>query len=211
MTARTPTTLLLVRHGETVWHAENRYAGCTDVALTERGLRQAERLAGWAAKRRPDAVACSPLSRALRTARPSAEVLGVEPVVVEDLREVDFGWGEGRTVDELRARDPALVEAFEADAERGAFPGSTPPARAAERASRALRGLASAHPGGTVLVVAHNTLLRITLCALLGIPLGRYRAVFPRLDNAAVTEVELTGPVTALRSLNVPVGTDDAG
>ncbi|MDX3225689.1 histidine phosphatase family protein [Streptomyces sp. ME19-01-6] len=202
MTAR----LLLVRHGETVWHAENRYAGISDVALTERGSRQAEALAHWVSGREVNAVACSPLSRARLTARPAADALGLAPEVVEDLREVDFGWGEGRTIAEMEAEDPAAVRAFRADAEAGAFPGAEPPAAAAARAAAALRGLAAGHPGRTVLVVAHNSLLRMALCALLGIPVGRYRQVFPRLDNAAVSEIEVAGERTALRSLNVPTG-----
>ncbi|MEU9789654.1 histidine phosphatase family protein [Streptomyces sparsogenes] len=202
MTAR----LLLVRHGETVWHAENRYAGISDVPLTERGFRQAEALAHWATKRGVDAVACSPLSRARLTARPAADALGLVPEVVEDLREVDFGWGEGRTIAEMEAEDPEAVRAFRADAEAGAFPGSEPPGAAAARAAAALRGLAAAHPDRTVLVVAHNSLLRMALCALLDIPVGRYRHVFPRLDNAAVSEIQVAGERTALRSLNVPTG-----
>ncbi|WP_432586750.1 histidine phosphatase family protein [Streptomyces sp. HD1123-B1] len=200
------TRLLLVRHGETVWHAENRYAGISDVALTERGHRQAAALARWAGERGVDAVACSPLSRARLTAAPAAEALGLAPRIVEELREVDFGWGEGRTIAEMEAEDPAAVRAFREDAETGAFPGSEPPGAAGRRAAAALRALAAAHPGRTVLVVAHNTLLRAALCALLGIRPGRYREVFPRLDNAAVTEIELTGDRTALRSLNVPTG-----
>ncbi|NUT12685.1 MAG: histidine phosphatase family protein, partial [Nonomuraea sp.] len=44
------TDLVLVRHGETVWHAENRYAGTSDVDLTERGRDQAAMLAAWAAE-----------------------------------------------------------------------------------------------------------------------------------------------------------------
>jgi broad specificity phosphatase PhoE len=202
----TTARLLLVRHGETEWHAENRYAGISDVPLTERGLRQADALGKWAARRRPDAVVCSPLTRALRTAEPAARALGVVPEVVEALREVDFGWGEGRTIAEMRAERPELAEAFLADAERGAFPRSEPVADAAKRAVAALREVAGAHPGGAVLVVAHNTLLRIALCALLGIPLGRYRLVLPGLHNTAVTELEL-GPATgvaALHALNVP-------
>ncbi|MEU4891410.1 histidine phosphatase family protein [Streptomyces sp. NPDC044780] len=199
--------LLLVRHGETVWHAENRYAGTSDIDLTEQGHRQARALARWAGRRGADAVACSPLSRARRTAEPAARALGLVPEVIEDLRELDFGWGEGRTIAELEAEDPAAVAAFRRDPETGAFPGSEPPGRAAARAVAALRGLAAAHEGGTVLVVAHNSLLRLALCALLTIPVGRYRQVFPRLDNAAVTEVELTGEATALRSLNVPTET----
>jgi len=201
MTAR----LLLVRHGETVWHAENRYAGSSDVALTERGLRQARELARWATGREVHALACSPLGRARATAAPAARALGLSPEVRDGLREMDFGRGEGRTIEEMAAEDPAAVRAFRADAERGAFPGSEPAGDVAARVTAALRGLAAGHPDRTVLVVAHNTALRLGLCALLGIPLGRYRLVLPRLDNAAVTEIEVSGEHAALRSLNVPV------
>ncbi|GAB2818825.1 histidine phosphatase family protein [Streptomyces daliensis] len=207
MTAR----LLLVRHGQTVWHAENRYAGISDVPLTDEGDRQARALADWAVGRGVGALACSPLDRARRTALPAARALGLEPQVVDGLREVDFGWGEGRTLAEMEAEDPEIVRAFREDADKGAFPGSEPPAAVAERVGAALRGLAREHPGRTVLVVAHNTALRVGLCALLGIPVGRYRLVLPRLDNAAVTEIEMDGERTALRSLNVPTAPGDHG
>ncbi|MDJ1137077.1 histidine phosphatase family protein [Streptomyces iconiensis] len=204
MTAR----LLLVRHGQTVWHAENRYCGISDVALTDEGERQAAALGEWVADQGAAhgvrAVACSPLGRARRTAEPAAEALGLAPTVHEGLREADFGWGEGRTIAEMSAEDPEAVRAFQEDAERGAFPGSEPPSAVAERVCGALRELAAAHEGMAVLVVAHNTALRVALCALLGIPLGRYRQVLPRLDNAAVTGIEMDGARTALRSLNVP-------
>ncbi|WP_162794865.1 histidine phosphatase family protein, partial [Nonomuraea lactucae] len=66
------TTLVLVRHGETVWHAENRYAGLSDVELTPRGHAQAERLAAWSASAGLSAVRASTLSRAAVTASASA-------------------------------------------------------------------------------------------------------------------------------------------
>ncbi|MBM7057298.1 histidine phosphatase family protein [Streptomyces durocortorensis] len=196
--------LLLVRHGETEWHAENRYAGVTDVALTARGMAQGADLGAWAARSGVDAVACSPLSRARLTASPAALALGLAVEVQEGLREVDFGWGEGRTIQEMADEDPEAVRRFREDADSGAFPGSEPVARAAARSTEALRDLAHRHQGRSVLVVAHNTLLRIALCELLGLPLGRYRRIFPRLDNGAVTEIEIRGTETALRSLNVP-------
>ncbi|MBA0050988.1 histidine phosphatase family protein [Streptomyces sp. AJS327] len=207
MTAR----LLLVRHGETEWHAENRYAGSSDVALTARGLRQADELGRWAATHGADAVACSPLSRARRTAAPAAEALGLRPEVYEGLREMHFGWGEGRTIAEMEAEDAEIVRRFRDDPEGGAFPDAELPSSAAARATAALRELAGRHAGGTVLVVAHNSLLRVALCGLLDIPVGRYRAIFPRLDNAAVTRVDLDGERAALRSLNVPTGRPSAG
>ncbi|WP_329173844.1 histidine phosphatase family protein [Streptomyces sp. NBC_01477] len=198
------TRLLLVRHGQTEWHAENRYAGISDVALTGEGLRQAEALGAWAGSRTIDAVACSPLSRARATAAPAAGRLGLVPEVVAGLREVDFGWGEGRTLAEMRVADPDAVRAFETDAAAHPLPGSEPPLPAARRGREALRGLAERHPGAVVLVVAHNSLLRLALCLMLGMDVGGYRRLLPVLDNAAVTEIEVDGERTGLRSLNVP-------
>lgn len=203
--------LLLVRHGESVWQAEGRYSGVTDIALDEHGERQARELAVWAARRRPDALACSPLSRAVHTAQPAADALGLDLRLVPELREVDFGWGEGRTTAEMLAERPEVVEAFWANADTGPLPGAEPLADAAHRAVSALRHLAEAWSGATVLVVAHNSVLRIALCALLDIPLGRYRLVFPILDNAAVSEIEMDGERTAMISLNVPTGEPACG
>jgi probable phosphoglycerate mutase len=142
------------------------------------------------------------------TARPRAAVLGTEPVVIEDLREVDFGLAEGRTLSELRADDPAMVDRFRRDPVTHHFPGADPPAAAAKRAAEALRSVASGHPGATVLVVAHNTLIRLALCELLGVDVRTYRQVFPLLDNGTLTEVSLEpaqpGPA-ALLSFNVPL------
>lgn len=207
MSART--TLVLSRHGRTVWHEENRYAGSSDVDLDDVGRRQAAELAAWVSRHPPSALACSPLQRARDTAAASATAASLEVVVVDDLREVHFGVAEGCTLAELEARAPQMVQRFRADPVRSHFPDGEPPGEAADRGAAALRRLAAAHPGGTVLVVAHNTLLRLALCRLLDIDVRRYRDVFPRLDNGALSEVAVPavggGPV-ALRSLNVPLG-----
>lgn len=204
------TRLALVRHGETVWHADNRYAGGTsDVDLTELGRQQAETLAGWAETRAFRAVVVSPVRRAQETAHPAARALGLEPEVVEDLREVDFGVAEGRTIEELLDLDAGMVQRFRSDPVAHPFPGAELPDQAAKRADLALRDVAVRHAGGTVLVVAHNTLLRLALCSLLDLPVARYRQLFPRLDNAAVTEIAVPhDPVlpAALLSLNAPPG-----
>jgi len=197
------TRLLLVRHGETEWHAENRYAGTSEVGLTDRGRRQAEQLAAYlsTADEQITALYRSPQGRAAATAEPAARALGLEPVVVPELREVHFGIAEGRVLSEL---DSEVVAAFRADPVAGAFPGAEPADGAARRGAEALRGIAAKEDGGRVLVVAHNTLIRVTLCELLGIPVRRYRTVFPRLDNAAITEIGVEGDATSLRRFNLP-------
>jgi broad specificity phosphatase PhoE len=186
-----PARLLLARHGQTEWHHGNRYAGRTDVKLSERGLQEAQALASRAARERPDLIVCSPLIRAVETAQPAAEACGKDLLTDDRLREVDFGEWEGRTLSEIREQDPVSVERFEDDPVEYGFPGGEPLLESAERALEALRELDREHPGKKILVVAHNTLIRVGLCLLLGIPLRDYRRCFPRILNVAISEVRL--------------------
>jgi broad specificity phosphatase PhoE len=201
------THLFLVRHGATVWHAENRYAGVTDVALESHGYAQAERLAAWASEAGLAAIWCSPLNRSRDTAVPAARAAGLEPRVDERLREIDFGQIEGKTMAEAEQLFPEEIRRFKADPATYPMPGGEDPYRAARRAVSALRDIAAAHPHGRVLVVAHNTLIRLALCSLFSIPLARYRTVFPAVRNGALTEIGLEDENAALLQYNSPLGT----
>lgn len=199
------TELVLVRHGETVWHAENRYAGSSDVPLTEQGATQALRLAEWARTAGLTALWCSPASRAILTAEPVAETTGLVPEVDPRLRELDFGKGEGRTVEEMAREFPAALEAFRGDPVAHHLPGGEHPQAAVDRALDCFRDIEAAEPRGRVLVVAHTTLLRLVLCHLLGIPLRDYRRVFPYLRNTGLTVVRFEDGEAALLEFNSPV------
>ncbi|GGS75254.1 histidine phosphatase family protein [Nonomuraea spiralis] len=200
------TDLVLVRHGETVWHAENRYAGTSDVELTPLGREQATLLADWAGRAGLAAVWSSTLSRARLTAAPSAAAAGVRPEVDARLRELDFGAGEGLTSAEMHDRFPEARAAFERDPAAHPLPGGEDPYEAADRFVAALHDIAGRHPGGRVLVVAHTTAIRLALCRLVGIPLGEYRRLFPRLDNCAVTELRTGTGRPAILRYNSPIG-----
>ena len=199
----TATTLYLVRHGQTIWHAENRYAGSSDIALTADGEAEAERLAGWATRAGPDGVYSSPLVRARRTAEPSARALGFDVVEHHDLREVDFGQGEGLTRGEMAGRFPDALDAFLRAPAVNPLPGGERGLDAITRARPVVDDIVAQHRGGSALLVLHSTLLRLLLCDLLGIEPNRYRSLFPRVVNCAVTTVEI-GDTAALTGLNVP-------
>lgn len=200
------TTLLLVRHGQTVWHEGNRYAGSSDVPLTDVGHEQAQALARWAATARLDAVWSSTLQRAIDTATPAAEAAGLGLRTDARLVEVAFGKGEGLTRSEMGVVFPDAVDAFLRSPASVPLPGGERGYDAIARAAAAFREICAEQPDGRVLVVAHSTLLRLVLCALLGIDPETYRQVFPNLRNATVTTVDLAGDgAAALDSYNVPL------
>jgi broad specificity phosphatase PhoE len=199
--------IVMVRHGETVWHEENRYAGRSDIALTPKGQEQANKLARWATTAGVTAVWSSPLSRARNTAAPAAKALGLPLQIDERLTELDFGKSEGLTSVEMAQRIPEEYAAFRLDPVTNFLPGGEDPAQAMDRAIPAIYAIAGATaPGSRSLIVAHNTLLRLVLCHLLGISLSRYRAVFPLFDNCSFTEKDLCpGKHVSLLHFNAPL------
>ena len=203
------TNLFLVRHGATIWHAENRYAGSSDVPLDPNGYAQAERLAAWASETKLAAIWCSPLTRARETAAVAARAMGLVPRVDQRLREIDFGQVEGKTMAEAEQLFPEEIRRFKADPATYPMPGGEDPHEAAHRAVSTLRDIAVAHSNEHVLVVAHNTLIRLALCTVMGIPLARYRTVFPAVRNGALTEIRIEGESAALLQYNSPLGAAD--
>ena len=199
----TTTTLYLVRHGQTIWHAENRYAGSSDIALTPEGEEEARRLAAWGTTSRPNSVYSSSLVRARRTAEPAARALDLDVVAHHDLREVDFGQGEGLTRGEMAGRFPEALDAFLRAPAENPLPEGERGLDAIARARPVVDAIVAEHRGASVLLVLHSTLLRLLLCDLLGIEPNRYRSLFPRVVNCAITTVEV-GDTAALTGLNVP-------
>ena len=198
--------IVLARHGETVWHAENRYAGRSDIALTVHGLEQTKLLAEWARDATLAAVWSSPLSRARVTAQTAADAAGHSLQIDERLIELDFGRGEGKTDTEMYAEFAEERAAFVRDPVKNYLPGGEDPAEAAVRGARALFSIANAAaPQARVLVVAHSTLLRLVLCQMLHIPLARYREAFPSFSTGALTEISIHEKKVGLLSYNVPL------
>jgi len=138
--------LVLVRHGQTVWHTDNRYAGRSEVDLTDLGRHQAKVLGGWAAGAGLSAVVASTMQRAIDTATPAAAAAGVELVTDPRLVELDFGRGEGMTRTEMPGVFPDAVAAFVRAPASHPYPGGELGADAVARAMPALTDLAAGEP-----------------------------------------------------------------
>ncbi|MFC5262457.1 histidine phosphatase family protein [Kribbella qitaiheensis] len=195
------TTVVLARHGRTEWHHGNRYTGSTDLPIDEVGHRQAEQLKEWAADFAPDALWSSPMLRARQTVQPIADALGLPLTLDDRLREVDFGSAEGRMLSEL---PPAVAKAFELDPVGWHFPGGEDPAEAADRVHEAFHQIGRQHQGKKVLVVAHNTLLRLLVCRVLGLELKEYRRLLPALGPAALVRLRWEDGTVGLEAFNTP-------
>ncbi|HZC42206.1 MAG TPA: bifunctional RNase H/acid phosphatase [Streptosporangiaceae bacterium] len=199
-TAGPPTTTLLLRHGETEMSAARRFAGRTDVALTETGLRQAK-AAGQrlAARGGIDLIVASPRQRARVTAEVVAAATGA-PMQVEDAwQETDFGDWEGLTYDEVRQGWPEELAAWLGDTGT-APPGGESFAATTRRVLAALDRLLAAHPLATVLVVSHVTPMKVLLRHALLAPPPALRRM--HLDVSALCEVSWYGEAGVVHSLN---------
>ncbi|MFO7249864.1 MAG: bifunctional RNase H/acid phosphatase [Actinomycetes bacterium] len=200
--ARTPTTLLLLRHGETPLSVEKRFSGIGDPMLTPRGLAQAEAAAARLSREpyRIDVIVSSPLKRALQTAEAVAAATGVQVVVDEGLRETDFGAWEGHTFAEIQRRWPDLLTAWLADP-AVAPPGGESFEQAARRVEAAVGRIVARYPGRAILVVSHVTPIKTILrLALLAPPAALHRM---HLDIACLSVVDYyaDGPAV-VRSIN---------
>jgi probable phosphoglycerate mutase len=174
---------VLWRHGQTVWNAEHRFQGQSDIDLDQVGTAQAERAARLLTALRPDAIVSSDLRRAAATAAPLARLTGLEVSYDKDLRERYGGLWEGLTDKEIRERYPAAHATW------------TPPdgeatATVALRAGGAMERIAEAAPPGTlVVVVSHGAAIRLGMSHLLGLPQDLWSILGP-LANCSWSVVE---------------------
>ncbi|MBU0491193.1 MAG: histidine phosphatase family protein [Chloroflexi bacterium] len=184
------TRIILVRHGQTAWNREVRFRGQVDVPLNDVGHAQAQavartlRVAGWLIA----AVYSSPLSRAIETARPTADALGLPMQPEPGLLDINYGeWG-GLSPAEAEARDPALLARWQHDPGTAVFPGGEDLAAVQARTLAALARWVAAHPEQTIMAVGHVVTNRALILGVLGASLAHFWQIGQ--DNAAISIIE---------------------
>ena len=152
--------LLVVRHGQSVWNAENRWQGQADPPLSDLGEEQAREAATRLGGMRFSSVVTSDLQRARRTAEILAEALGLDVRLEPGLREIDVGDWTGLTRAEIEARWPGELADWSEGRSESPLGGETR-THLAERARSTLTRLAAGvPPGDRLLVVSHGALIR---------------------------------------------------
>ena len=167
--------LFFLRHGETTSSQTGTYCGSLDIELTPEGRKMAEDFAKAYEKIPWQAVYCSPLQRAIATAKPLCELLGVEIQCRNGLREIYYGEWEGKTPEQVNKDYHDEYVRWLADPGWNAPNGGEKGIEIARRSSEVLEEIEQNHKSGNVLIVSHKATIRIMLCSLLGVDIGRFR------------------------------------
>jgi len=167
--------LLLIRHGHVEGISPKRFRGRADLALTERGHREARAVArrvatGW----RPTAIYTSPLRRCIATAQAISEACDLPWQVLNELNDIDYGEWQFMSYQEAEATDPALYASWFATPHLVRFPKGESLQDLVARSADALRFILEHQPNETVIAVAHDSVNRALLLQLLDQPLSSY-------------------------------------
>jgi broad specificity phosphatase PhoE len=198
--AAPPMRVFMVRHGATVLSAEDRFAGVTDVELSEEGREQARRLAERLSDEKICAVYASPLGRTVETARILAAPHNLPVQTCDGFREISHGHWEGMMRYEVEQKFPGEMAEWEKDPYTFAPAGGESGLAVTARALPALIDLVREHHGENILVVSHKATIRLLLSSLLGFDPRRYR---DNLDQkpAALNIVDFRDPTRARLTL----------
>ncbi|BDB23115.1 phosphoglycerate mutase [Cupriavidus sp. TA19] len=153
------THLIVIRHGETAWNRERRLQGQLDIPLNDTGRAQARALAAALAGEPIDAVYSSDLSRAMETAAPLAEALGLQIRPDARLRERSYGTLQGKTYAEVAEDLPEEFARWQARVPDYAPPEGESLLGFHERTVDAVLALSRRHPGERIALVAHGGVL----------------------------------------------------
>ncbi len=188
--------IYFIRHGETVYSQTGGYCGILDPDLTPEGQEMAQAF-GEAYKTLPwQAVYCSPMKRTIATAKPLCDAIGLEMQLRDGLKEINYGDWEDKTQEWVKQHHMEDYVRWLTEPAWNPPTGGETAVQIASRASLVITEVEQKYPDGNVLVVSHKATIRVLLCSLLGIDLGRYR---DRIDmpaaSVSVVKFDLHGPM----------------
>jgi 2,3-bisphosphoglycerate-dependent phosphoglycerate mutase len=183
------TTLVIIRHGETLWNREQRIQGHLDSALTPEGIAQARACATRLAAEQFDAAVASDLDRVRHTAEILVSARALPIAFDASLRERCFGIGEGMTYAEMDRRYPQMfAQAGLVDSEF-ALPNGETRSVFHGRVRDAITRLATEHEGKRLLVVTHGGVLGVIYRWLNNLPLASSQRV--AIPNVAYNRISI--------------------
>jgi broad specificity phosphatase PhoE len=186
------TRIILVRHGQTAWNvgsgAGERFRGRVDLPLDDAGLAQAHALAQRLADRPIVAIYSSPLKRAMETARPTAQQLGLPVQPLPGIIDINYGDWQGLSPAEVAQTHPDLYPRWLETPHRVKFPNGESLRQVRLRGMAALKDASTRHEGQVILLVAHQVVNKVLVCAMLGLGNSHFWRI--RQDNTCINIFE---------------------
>ncbi len=168
-------TIYLSRHCKTAWNVEGRLQGTIDLPLAEIGIKQAIANVSVIRDLGVRRIVCSTARRAYETARLYADSLGLPIHHTPGLRELDHGKWEGRKTEELLLDPHSRYANWLSDPGCIAIPGGSESVlQAQQRAGEAIRDAALSFRAEPILIIGHQHINALLMCALLKEPLTRF-------------------------------------
>lgn len=186
------TTFLLIRHAVNDAVGKRITGWMQGVHLNQRGLGQAEELAGRLSGLPIVAVYSSPLERARETAEPIARQLGLRVHLCEEVGEIRYGDWTGRDIEELR--EVPLWQRFNLFRSSTRVPGGELMAEVQSRMIAALERMREQHPGDMVAVVSHGDVIKSAVAHYAGIHLDLFHRIEISPASVSIVVVNDYGP-----------------
>ena len=181
------TKFYIVRHGQSEGNALIKFLGHTDLGLTELGHKQGKKTAEYLKDKGIDAIYSSDLVRAYDTAKYLGDMIGLEPVKSQNLREIFAGEWEGRNLTEIIE----LYENYQVwlnDFGKVRCDGGESTLELQHRIAKELVRIAEENEGKTVMIATHAGAIRVMSCIWLGMDISEAKDVL-WVSNASVTDV----------------------
>jgi probable phosphoglycerate mutase len=195
------TKILLTRHGHVEGIHPERFRGRAELALTKKGVAEAEALAQRIARSwKPAIVYTSALQRCVVTGTIIANVCGAKAVPLEGLMDIDYGAWQMRSHAEVEAEAPKTYRLWKTAPQRVRFPDGESLQDLMARTADVLRLVLDRHPADTVVMVAHDSVNRAILMQFLDQPLSAYWRLVQ--DPATLNEIDVDGGDIRVRRIN---------
>jgi broad specificity phosphatase PhoE len=189
--------LYLLRHGQTALSRDDVFCGSgLDPELTPEGMEMAHAFAKAYGEVEWRAVYSSSLRRSITTAQPLCDTVGTNLQVRPELNEIAYGKWEGLTKDQVSKEYHDEYISWLADPAGHAPTAGESALVVARRGLQVVEEIQKQFTDGKVLIVSHKATIRIILCSLLGIDVGRfrYRLACP-VGSASLVEFTSNGPM----------------
>ena len=188
--------IYFLRHGETTASQSGTYRGSIDPELTPAGYEMASDFTAAYLSLPWSAIYSSPMRRAVATVAPLCEAIGMPPQLRDGLKEIAYGEWEGKTPEETDCEFHDDYIRWLADPGWNAPTGGEKGIQIERRSSLVLEEIENSGISGNVLVVSHKATIRVMICALLGIDVGRFRdRISVPVASVSVVEFALRGPL----------------